>query len=129
MPYKLPTFNLKCNVWKQYDVTQNPPVGAPTYADVPCNLQYAKKFHGNLGPAVHLLVPKGTNVQDYTGFNENFGDIVECPAGTKRWYAIETVDDVSKGFETEYRACTLRKITDLFSGLAVQAWFWPVPYP
>jgi hypothetical protein len=75
-----------------------------------------------------ILLPKGTNVQDFDSANLNLCDIIECPAGSRRWYFIEWVDDVAKGFPTEYRAANgVHPVQHL--GAMAAAWLWPVPYP
>lgn len=121
----LPTFNLACNIWKQHVIATGPPIAPADLALVPCNLQYGKKGH-NIGiEGMWLLVPKGTNLEDGIG-NDNI-DIVECPAGSQRWYGVFWVDDVSKGFPTEYRSAELRHPNQFATDPT--PWAWPIPYP
>lgn len=129
MAAHLPTFNIFCNIWTQYNTAAGPPIVAPTLTNVPCNLQYAKKTHYvSDADIMWLLLPKLTDVRDCTDLtNLLIWDIVEVHAGSKRWYCVDNVDDVSKGFPTEYRVAELHKAWDFLSdGLP---WIWPVPYP
>lgn len=129
MGYKLPTFNLLCNIWDAYAFAADAPAIAPSFADVPCNLQFARKMHYQ-GPGVmFLLLPKGTDVEDATLLADSVVDVVECPAGSKRWYCVKSVDDVMKGFPTEYRCAEIVKAYLVVDANTFPSWNWPEPYP
>lgn len=115
MAFQVPTFNIRCNIWNvQIDWSIGAPAGAPTQANVPCNLQFGRKeaVGGNL--TMWLLLPAGTNINgegSYALTPTLFvadGDGVEVPAGSGRFYAVVMVDDVSLGFPTEYRAALIQ---------------------
>jgi hypothetical protein len=53
-----------------------------------------------------LLCPKLTDIR--ARWNNVLADIVEFPAGSKRFYGVVDVDDVGKGFANEYRLVVLR---------------------
>lgn len=118
-PPKLPTFNLTCNVW--YGVAFFPPMGAPNLAAVPCQLQLGERvpyvafqFYG-----CFILVPKLTDIAaNPRSVPIPFADTVECPAGSGRFYVVEFVDDVGKGFANEYRSVMVRHGPG-----------WPAPLP
>jgi hypothetical protein len=69
---------------------------------------------------VAICFPKLTDVRAYGPPNE--GDLVECPKGSGRWYLIEAVDDVAKGFDNEYRMAACRQLTT-----TPNMWTWPTP--
>jgi hypothetical protein len=129
MTFVSPTLNLLCNIWKQYDVTTGPPAVAADHVNVPCNLQYARKIHGSTSGTYFVLLPKATDVQDATPGQTQFYDIIECPAGTKRWYAVSNADDVAKGFPTEYRVAECTHANAVVDATLQAAWMWTIPYP
>lgn len=129
MGYKLPTFNLLCNIWDAYDFAVDPPAIDPSFPNVPCNLQYARKMHYPGNGIMFLLLPKGTDVEDATLLANSVVDIVEVPAGSKRWYCVMSVDDVMKGFPTEYRCAEIKKAYLVVDAGNHPLWNWPEPYP
>jgi hypothetical protein len=127
-----PTLNLFCNIWKQWNLGGPAPLVAPTYANVLCNLQYGRKEHVPVQPVAnypvqYLLVGKGTDLQDSDVNFPAILDLVECPAGSKRWYVVEYVEDQAKGFPTETRVAILIKAYIPYPGQPTYK--WPVPYP
>jgi len=123
-----PTLNLFCNIWHQYALTNPPPIVPPDLANVPCNLQFGRKVPAHtLDAAIWLLLPKLTDIRDPAiGAGLQY-DVVEVPAGSKRWYAAGLIDDQAKGFPTETRVAYLGKAYLFASPQA--PWLWPVPYP
>lgn len=131
MAYSVPTFNLTCNIWNQgapaWPVL-SAPSGSPRIAGQICGLAHGRlsakvySIGGNFIEApiavMSLLLPKGTDVR---GLEVNFAgsDIVECPAGSHRFYAVSSVDDVGKGFANEYRLAYMLAVTET----------WTPPYP
>lgn len=110
MAYLPPTFNLLCNIYTGPAVV--PPMGPPRIANQPCQLRLYKT-----GPIVNasgftngmyiaLLLPAGTDIRGQIGFVA-MADLVECPAGSGRFYTVRTFDDVGKGFANEYRFAIL----------------------
>lgn len=134
MPFYLPTFNLFCNIWNvQWDFFLGPPIGLPTQALVPCALQFGAKKQGGGSQPMHLLLPALTNINGqgayaFTGTGTLVGDSVEVPAGSGRFYACLTVDDVAKGYPTEYRVADMERGGELSQNLA-GAYFDPIPWP
>jgi hypothetical protein len=131
MPFTLPTFNLTCNIWTgsvgAYPPL-SPPTGSPRIAAQPCGLAHGK-LSSKVAPigssflsisvgVMQLLLPKGTDVR---GIESNTAavDLVECPAGTGRYYFVQSVDDVGKGFVNEYRLAFMTSIVES----------WLAPYP
>jgi hypothetical protein len=116
MAYRLPTFNLLCNI-SQPDALGTP--GIPTapyrlYHQI-CQLTYGHRVNvistggtataGVLVLSMNLILPKLTDVrgpQDIGGF-----DMVECPAESGRWYYVAAVDDIGKGFANEHRTASI----------------------
>jgi hypothetical protein len=124
MAYRLPTFNLQVNIWRFSTPLANPP-------DVtsPCQLRYpGSRPAGDTDTdepqqrayVMTLLLPPLVDIQD--GFSPlPEGDVVEVPAFSGRYYRVEIVDDVAKGFPNEHRYAAISKADDLPP--------WPVPYP
>lgn len=120
--YNVPTFNLTCNIWRNAAFG-----GPPTYAAVPCNLAMGRRVRlpqvflppdptDSFAPVMQLLLPARTDVQDSASAVD--ADIVEVPAGTGRYYVVNDVDDVGRGFANEYRLAGLLKMPP-----------WPAPIP
>lgn len=129
--YNPPTFNLKCDIYTGPWLTK-----VLRASNVDCNLALGRRVqqqgndYANLsyGPAApNLLLPLGTDVRD--GANASGQDIVECPAGTGRWYQVTAVDDVGKGFSNEYRLAALCKISAFLDPTKYSGLFWPTPIP
>ena len=124
MSFAVPTFNLLTNIWHS---TTNPPAAPSLVVDA--NLQYARHdkveiFNGQAGSVMYLLTPKLTDIR---GVWEGIpSDIVECPAGTSRFYFVLQVDDVGKGFPNEYRIAIMEQITDTLGQFGIP---FPVPLP
>lgn len=128
MAYRLPTFNIVCNI------SQPPVLGTPSIPDGPyrlyhqeCQLTYGRRVNvvstggtgeaGTLVLSMNLLLPPLTDVrgpQDIGGF-----DMVEVPAESGRWYQVTAVDDIGKGFSNEHRTACLFAL----------AGSWVPPYP
>lgn len=122
MPFVIPQMPLEVHIWR---TTPIPPTDPP---DVICmgNLAWGKRVGvpstggtGTLGVVLMtmtLLVPKGTDIRgDAEGITP---DIVECPAGSGRYYVCYFVDDLGKGFLNEHRGAILG-----------HGYNWPVPTP
>jgi hypothetical protein len=131
MAFTVPTFNLTCNVYT------NPwPPTAPRLAAQACALaagrimrQWSNGYSPEqvLGMYVSLLLPALTDIRDSA--NASDWDIVECPAGTGRWYYVVQVEDVGKGYPNEYRLALLNKIQQSVDPVLFAGVFWPTPIP
>jgi len=128
MGFKLPTFNLKCNI-SQPDVVDVVAIPDEPYRiyDQECQLTYGRRVQvsstggttevGVLTLTMNLLLPKGADVrgpQDKVTF-----DMVEVPAGSGRWYQVVGVDDIGKGFDNEHRTASIFALKRS----------WTPPYP
>jgi hypothetical protein len=128
--YILPNFNILCNIYTYEPLSPTwpaIPLDAPRLANVACALVYGRRVNvmstgGTLIPgvpiqAINLLLVKLTDIR---GPQDNFGqDVVECPAGSGRWYGVAYVDDIGKGYVNEHRTACLFAI----------AGTWAAPYP
>lgn len=127
MPFRLPTFNLDCNL-SAPDVPNVPGIpSAPFRVNaLECQLTYGRRTNamstgGTATPGVplqtmNLLLPALSDVrgpQDTISF-----DMAEVPAGSGRWYAVFFVDDIAKGFSNEHRS----------AGILALAGTWVAPY-
>jgi hypothetical protein len=118
MSFVLPNFNLACNIG-QPDSAGVP--GVPSLAGwqrlyyYPCALVHPRRssfltYDLVVQPLISalpmsLLVPALTDIrgpQDSTS-----PDVVECPAGSGRFYWCYAVDDVGKGYPNEHRSALL----------------------
>lgn len=122
MGFFLPTFNLTCNIWRS---AAGPP--APPAVVSECNLAMGRRTQDAAGTSSDenrpfhwwwLLLPKNTDIRDYSTASGD--DLVEVPAGTGRFYRVNTVDDAGKGFLNEHRVAIMTK------DLGVN---WPEPIP
>ena len=128
MAYRLPTFNLLCNI------SGPPTAGTPGIPSGPfrvyhkeCQLTYGRRVQvastggtlqaGILTLTMNLLLPAGTDIrgpQDIGSF-----DMVEVPAESGRWYEVVGVDDIGKGFANEHRTASVFALAKT----------WTPPYP
>jgi hypothetical protein len=120
MAYSVPTFPLSVNVWRFGNPTSNPP-DLVTVGNLALGRRVTTQWW-NWGsqtfPSLFnvLLVPASTDVR---GWNDAVGrDTVECPAGSRRYYTVEWVDDSGKGFANEHRVAVLSQQSP-----------WPAPIP
>lgn len=120
MVYRTPRLPLTCNVWRGGG-------GPPSLPDVisPCQLtpghrsstpSYLRMSGVTLAGSMYLLLPAGTDIRDNKAATG--ADLVEVPAGSGRYYAVHTVDDVGCGFRNEYRFAQIEGIGP-----------WDVPFP
>jgi hypothetical protein len=125
MAFRTPNFNLSVNIWRG---TLNPIINPPTLT-VMGNLSRGNRVTAagqsggldDLEFTMMLLLPALTDIQDRA--NGGDADVVECPAGTGRYYIVMQVDDAGKGFPNEYRWATMLKVE------VVPGVFWPTPFP
>jgi hypothetical protein len=133
MAYTVPTFNLTCNVYTG-------PWETKVFREsIACNLRMGRSsltlnssggigITDTYGVSPVLLLPSGSDVRDNSCYNQT--DIIECPAGSGRFYNVGNVDDVGKGFPNEFRIATLNKIFHLCGGDGTfVGLFWPFPIP
>lgn len=127
MAFNPPTFNLTCNVW--HGTSLHPGVLPADITGLACALQHAKKNAYDMSLAeleglplwtmlTYLLVPAGSDIRDQS--TATGSDVIECPAGSGRFYMTTNVDDVAKGYPNEYRIAPLLKWTVIM---------WPTPIP
>jgi len=120
MPYVIPAMPLVVNVWRNGNPTTNPPdvitIG---------NLSPGKRVFLGYNPIrvgaqsqllMELLIPPRIDVRGPN--NAGGADVVECPAGTARFYEVVFVDDIGKGFPNEHRLVIMG-----------QSAGWPNPIP
>lgn len=131
MAFSVPNFNLTCNIFRGPYLTRF--LALPGW---PCNLAYSRRVQTmsaatattDSGTIVmSLLLPAGTDVRDLScSFDE---DVIECPAGSGRWYQVSSVDDVGKGFPNEYRMANIFAISESRYGGGYLGLMWPTPIP
>jgi hypothetical protein len=72
-----------------------------------------------------LLLPLLTDVRGT--WNGVVGDLIEVPAGSKRFYAVVGVHDVGKGFPNEYRLALISY--SVFGNTTLVGGPFPAPVP
>lgn len=80
-----------------------------------------------LSVATVLLVPKLTDIRDSQCGGP--ADLVQFPSGSGRWYIVQNVDDVAKGFSNEFRTAVIVKVSQFLDPIEFAGLFWPVPIP
>jgi hypothetical protein len=134
MAFSVPTFNLVC------DVYSGPWSGKVLRIHhLPCNLAFGRRVQqsflddwfqvptSGLSLQMGLLVPALTDLRD--PFQSFAPDVIECPAGSQRWYGLLAYDDVAKGFSNEYRFAIIVKIGQVIDATQYSGLFWPTPAP
>jgi hypothetical protein len=109
MAFRLPAFNLTCGIHT------GPGISGPLRLTSRCNLAWGERINAvyvqtagvpsqPLGYMCLLLPP----LTDIRGILATGGqDYVEVPIGSGRWYAVQFVDDIGKGFANEHRGALL----------------------
>jgi hypothetical protein len=124
MSFSLPTFNLECNIYTGDNVWLPPRLTSD------CNLAYGRRTAVFIfgaggssfsGQGMTLLLPPLTDIRD--DLCASGADGVEVPAGSGRFYVVESVDDAGKGFPNEHRVALLTKTP----GPAAAPWPTPIP--
>lgn len=127
MAYRLPAFNLLCNITAPVGGAGGTvPVVPYRLVDVECQLTYGRRAQmsttggtsnvGVLAQTMNLLLPKLTDVRGPQDTGP--ADLVEVPSGSGRWYSVTFVDDIGKGFDNEHRT----------AGIYALAGVWVPPY-
>lgn len=132
MAYTVPTFPITCNIFTGPWLTKTLRI-----ADQVCNLGQGRRVLSTVGfdapqfgfaPAqTQLLLPPGVDIRD--PFNVGDPDVIECPAGSGRWYEVSCVDDFGKGFTNEHRYALIVKICEKLQPVYYAGCFWPIPIP
>lgn len=132
MAYTLPEFNLTCNIYTGPWLTKVLRISPD------CNLAMSKRVQegaveigvgfGFSNPTMSLLLPPLTDVRDASGASEQY-DIIECPAGSSRWYGVLGVDDIGKGFANEHRVAFISKLFQAQDPTPFAGAIWPTPIP
>lgn len=120
MAFQPPTFNLAVAIWH----SPFPAYAFPSLVTMG-NLAYSRRIAALIPVGIttpSLLVPALTDIR--AAFNGVPEDVIEVPAGSKRFYAVESVDDAGKGFANEHRVASLAQIVTGFFGFPL-----PVPLP
>jgi len=118
MAFVLPTFNMRCGVWR----APHTPPDDPRDTSFECQLRGASHDAATTNPTDFLhagnyaLFPALTDIRDNS--TPTGSDILEIPVDSGRYYYVFNVDDVAKGFTNEHRYAILGK-----------ALLWPEPIP
>lgn len=133
MAFSPPTFNVAVSIWRTNGV--GGVYAAPALA-VMGNVSQGRRVLSPLArsagiPAPYLptelLLPARTDIRGL--WNGVVQDLVEVPAGTKRFYTVMQVDDVGRGFANEYRLAILLYQVNGNGNLVGGPYAAPVPLP
>lgn len=134
MAFRVPTFNLTCNLYRNPIAIPGPPTS--TFM---VNLSAGRRvmesgagsfFFIGYAQVCYALCPKLTDIRAMSNFAPV--DILEIPAASGRYYYAMHVMDVAKGFANEYREVVLIQVNaDTILALPYPAGIplWPVPTP
>jgi hypothetical protein len=122
MAYILPNFNLLCGVY----TNKEPPSIVPfpgtfdatlvRITNQECALVFGRRVCQystsnaayNIFPFVYLMSLLTPPLTDLRGWESTQGnDFVEVPQGSGRFYIVNTVDDIGKGYPNEHRTAAL----------------------
>lgn len=132
MAFNPPDFNMTCDIWT------GPWLAKVFRETVDCNLANGRRvmqnFQDSFGievtpssPNMGLLLPAGTDIRCYS--IAGVVDVVEVPSGSGRWYETLAIDDVSKGFPSEYRLAQILQISQWHDPVLYAGCQWPIPIP
>jgi len=133
MPFTVPQFPLDC------DIYTGPWIGKVFRATVSANLVFGRRsylFPSTLEVAensiyvaeMFVLFPAGTDVR--TGAQGiPAHDYLELPADSGRWYMVQFVDDVGKGFDNEHRQAAVSQVCEILQPSLWPGANWPIPMP
>jgi len=125
MAFIIPAMPLAVNIWRNQGTGGN--YAAPDVVTV-CNLSIGKRSMINTQDVgVEILLPAHTDIRSQ--WNSVAPDILEVPAGTKRFYAVYKVEDIGKGFANEHRLAMVAYLINGNSTLAGGPFPAPVPLP
>lgn len=140
MAYKVPNFPLSCNVYSS-DATGILQFTVGPRLTVNCQLKWvaggSMQYPNTLSGAWiqrEFFFPAGTDIRVDSTLQmqapvTHRADYLECPAGSGRWYYVNNVDDVAKGFSNEYRMATAFPIGPLLDDSGPANHQWPMPIP
>lgn len=131
MAFSLPDFNITCNIYSGPYLARTIRPASP----VPCNLAFSRRQQfptadedaNGWSVVMSLLLPPLTDIRDLSC--SAVQDVVECPAGSGRWYQVGMVDDIGKGFPNEHRCALIYKISEAMWGASYLGLSWPGPIP
>lgn len=136
MPYRVPTFNILCNIYTMVSYSANDAVQRLVFQ--PCSLSPGRRtmettgFTSPIGTypsfklSMELLMPALTDIR--SSVCGGFPDVVEVPAGSGRYYTVSWVDDVGKGYANEYRLILMSAV-DSRNEYFTDFPDWPTPIP
>lgn len=132
MPFRLPTFNLFCNIGNDdngfFEWPTEPWLVGPRISHQRCALVFGRRVNapsqddawpsGLPSYLMSLLLPAGTDIRSMQS-SDGIADTVEVPEGSGRFYGVASVDDIGRGYANEHRSALLVALLGT----------WPTPYP
>lgn len=115
MAYRLPQFPLSCNIWRYSNWAGTiPPVNMPDNAQFVNLIPGRRNFDSVVNLTSYLLLPFGTDIRFsengiWTGRLPTNPDLVECPAGSGRYYTVWDVETSGGGFANEHIVASITK--------------------
>ena len=125
MAFRTPNFNLAVSIWRFTSLpTTNPPDVVTTGNLTPGRRVQEGAVNGGLQGHSYVLLPALTDVRGVIDGAVPSGDIMEVPTGSGRFYFVQWVEDVAKGFANEYRMAAAIHTVGL---IGVPTWPFPTP--
>lgn len=130
MAFALPSFPLFFQAKANFNFALGAnPVGPFILPNTPCNLVYSHRVHSAGGlvaltsftECMYLLFPVLIGLKGRGSYAVAWGDAVDVPMGSGRWYSVVNVDWVATGFANAHMAAMLVQPKNL----SVLAPLWP----
>lgn len=98
MPFVLPDFHLKCDIWT---ADANGIHQTVRISNLSCQMVYYFRQ-----TVLIIKLPAKTDVRPRAAAPQvgYFGDVIECPRATANFFVVNAVSDVARGYTNEYRA-------------------------
>lgn len=132
--FRLPVFPLTCRIWHDYSPASST-YGSPDTGSV-CNLSPGKRVLTSIAlrqintpvyqMPMEILFPPLTDVRGLTDVQG--ADLIEVPKDSHRFYFVDYVDDIGKGFANEHRFALVQMYNIEIDFLDASFPF-PVPLP
>jgi len=130
MAFALPSFPLVFQAKANFNFALGAnPVGPFILPNTPCNLVYSHRVHNSnqavaltsFTECMYLLFPDLVALKGRSSYALAWGDAVDVPSGSGRWYSVVNVDWVANGFANAHRCAMIVQPKNL----SVLAPLWP----
>jgi hypothetical protein len=95
--FKLPNFNLKCDIWESQAGNLQP--GTLLASSVPCQVYITDKFNN-----IAVRFPKGTDVRPFGYRHATTYDLLNISPPSTIWIYVASAGPIHRGFPNEFYA-------------------------